>query len=215
MTLNGNLPKINKLKFREKKLVVATHNNGKLNEIKDLLKDINCKVYSSIGLNLPVPKENGSTFEENALIKSSQTTELSGYASLSDDSGLMIDALDGAPGIYSADWAGHSRDFNKAIEKIDYLMRYKKDFSAKMVCVLCLTWSDKKFKLFKGEMKGTIQLPPRGKKGFGYDPIFIPSIQPFSNKLLTYGEIEPEFKNSNSHRNFAFNKLLDFITNDK
>ena len=84
-----------------------------------------------------------------------------------------------------------------------------------MVCVLCLTWSDKKFKLFKGEIKGTIQLPPKGTKGFGYDPIFIPSIQPFSNKLLTYGEIEPEFKNSNSHRNFAFNKLLDFITNDK
>ena len=93
MTLNGNLHKIKKLKFREKKLVVATHNNGKLNEIKDLLKDINCKVYSSIWLNLPVPKENGSTFEENALIKSSQTTELSGYASLSDDSGLMIDAI--------------------------------------------------------------------------------------------------------------------------
>ena len=215
MTLNGNLPKINKLKFREKKLVVATHNNGKLNEIKELLKNINCKVYSSIELNLPVPKENGSTFEENALIKSSQTTELSGYASLSDDSGLMIDALDGAPGIYSADWAGHSRDFNKAIEKIDYLMRYKKDFSAKMVCVLCLTWSDKRFKLFKGEIKGKIHLPPRGTIGFGYDPIFIPSIQPFSNKLLTYGEIGPEFKNSNSHRNFAFNKLLDFITNDK
>ena len=215
MTHNGNLPKFNKLKFREKKLVVATHNNGKLNEIKDLLKGFNCKVYSSIGLNLPVPKENGSTFEENAIIKSSQTTELSGYASISDDSGLMIDALDGAPGIYSADWAGHSREFNKAIEKIDYLMRYKKDFSAKMICVLCLTWSDKGFKLFKGEMKGKIQLPPRGTKGFGYDPIFVPSIQPFRNKLLTYGEIEPEFKNSNSHRNLAFNKLLDFITNDK
>ena len=148
MTLNSNLPKINKFKFRENKLVVATHNNGKLNEIKDLLKDFNCKVYSSIGLNLPVPKENGSTFEENAIIKSSQTTELSGYASISDDSGLMIDALDGAPGIYSADWAGYSRDFNKAIEKIGYLMRYKKDFSAKMVCVLCLTLSNKKFKLF-------------------------------------------------------------------
>ena len=162
-----------------------------------------------------MPKENGSTFEENAYIKSSQTTDLSGYASISDDSGLMIDALDGAPGIYYADWAGNSRNFNKAIEKIDYLMRYKKDFSAKMICVLCLMWSDKKFKLFKGEMKGTIQLPPKGTKGFGYDPIFIPSIQPFSNKLLTYGEIEPEFKNSNSHRNFAFNKLLDFITNDK
>ena len=135
-------------KFREKKLVVATHNNGKLNEIKDLLKDINCKVYSSIELNLPVPKENGSTFEENALIKSSQTTELSGYASISDDSGLMIDALDGAPGIYSADWAGDDHDFNKAIKKIEYLMRYKEDFSSKMICVLCLALPDKRFKLF-------------------------------------------------------------------
>ena len=215
MTLKGNLLRINKSKFKEKKLVVATHNNGKLNEIKDLLKDINCEIYSSVGLNLPIPKEDGSTFEENALIKSYQTTELSGYASISDDSGLMIDALDGAPGIYSADWAGNPRDFNIAMEKIEYLMRYKEDFNANMVCVLCLTWSDKKFKLFRGEMKGKIQFPPRGTKGFGYDPIFIPSIQPFSNKLLTYGEIEPEFKNSNSHRNFAFNKLLDFITNDK
>ena len=138
---------MNKYLFNGQEIVIASHNKGKIEEIKDLLKDINFKVYSSIGLNLPVPKENGSTFEENALIKSSQTTELSGYASLSDDSGLKIDALDGAPGIYSADWAGHSRDFNKAIEKIDYLMRYKKDFSAKMVCVLCLTCSNKKFKL--------------------------------------------------------------------
>ena len=215
MTFSGNLSRINKLKFREKKLVVATHNNGKLTEIKDLLKYINCEVYSSIGLNLPVPKENGSTFEENAVIKSSQTTKLSGYASISDDSGLIIDALDGSPGIYSADWAGNSRDFNKAIRKIEYLMRHKENFSAKMICVLCLTWSNKKFKIFKGQMKGKIQFPPRGTKGFGYDPIFIPSIQPFSNQLLTYGEIEPEFKNSNSHRNFAFNKLLDFITNDR
>ena len=210
MTLNGNF-----LKFKEKKLVVATHNNGKLTEIKNLLKDIEVEVFSSTGLNLPIPKENGSTFEENAIIKSSQTTIQSGYASISDDSGLMIDALNGAPGIYSADWAGDDRDFNKAIKKIEYLMRDKNDFSAKMICVLCLTWSDKRFKLFRGEMKGKIQLPPRGTKGFGYDPIFIPSIQPLDNKLLTYGEIEPEFKNLNSHRNFAFNKLLDYITDER
>ena len=88
-----------------------------------MLKNVDVEVYSSIGLNLPVPKENGSTFEENAIIKSSQTTVLSGYASISDDSGLMIDALGGAPGIYSADWAGNSRDFSKAIGKVEYLMR--------------------------------------------------------------------------------------------
>ena len=215
MTLDGSTPEISKIKFNEKRLVVATHNNGKLIEIKDLLKDIDVEVYSSIGLNLPIPKENGSTFEENAIIKSSQTTVLSGYASISDDSGLMIDALGGAPGIYSADWAGNSRDFSKAIGKVEYLMRNKEDFNAKMICVLCLTWSNKRFKLFKGEMKGKIQFPPKGKKGFGYDPIFIPSTQPYNNKLLTYGEIEPKFKNLNSHRNIAFNKLLSFITNEK
>ena len=215
MTLNDHLPKIKKLKFKEKKLVVATHNNGKLKEIKDLLKDIDVKVSSSIELNLPVPKENGSTFEENAIIKSYQTTALSGCASISDDSGLIIDALGGAPGIYSANWAGNNRDFKKAMEKIEYLMRDKENFSAKMVCVLCLTWSNKRHKLFKGEIEGKIQFPPKGTKGFGYDPIFIPSIQPFENKFLTYGEIEPKFKNLNSHRNFAFSKFLNFMINEK
>ena len=189
MTLNGTTPDINKIKFNEKKLVIATHNIGKLIEIKDLLKDIDVEVYSSMELNLPIPKENGSTFEENAIIKSTQTTLLSGYGSISDDSGLMIDALGGSPGIYSADWAGNSRDFSKAIGKVEYLMRDKEDFNAKMICILWLTWPNKRFKLFKGEMIGKIQFPPKGKKGFGYDPIFIPSTQPNNNQLLTYGEI--------------------------
>ena len=198
-------------RFKDKKLIVATHNSGKLREIKELLVNLNLDIYSSIELGLPVPKENGSSFEENAYIKSSETTSISGLASISDDSGLVIPALDGSPGIYSADWSGPTRNFNDAIKKIEYLMKYKSDFSAKMVCVLCLFWDNKNFKTFKGEMHGQVVFPPKGNKGFGYDPIFVPEIQPFQNCKLTYGEIDPSFKNKNSHRNLAFDKLLKSI----
>ena len=198
-------------KFKDRKLIVATHNLGKLREIKGLLSNLNLNIYSSIELGFPVPKENGSSFEENAYIKSSETTSISGLASISDDSGLIIPALGGSPGIYSADWSGSSRNFNGAIKKIKYLMRNKSDFSASMVCVLCLSWNNKNFETFKGEMHGRIVFPPRGNKGFGYDPIFVPKIQPIKNYELTYGEIDPSFKNKNSHRNMAFNKFLKNI----
>ena len=198
-------------KFKDKKLIVATHNSGKLKEIKELLSNLNLDIYSSNELGLPVPKENGSSFEENAYIKSSETTTISGLTSISDDSGLIIPALGGSPGIYSADWSGPSRNFNDAISKIKYLMKNKNDFSASMVCVLCLSWDNKNFEIFKGEMHGQIVFPPRGNKGFGYDPIFVPKIQPIKNYELTYGEIDPSFKNKNSHRNIAFDKFLKRI----
>ena len=198
-------------KFKDKKLIVATHNSGKLKEIKELLSNLNLDIYSSIELGLPVPKENGSSFEENAYIKSSETTSISGLASISDDSGLIVPALGGSPGIYSADWSGPSRNFYDAIKKIKYLMKNKSDFSASMVCVLCLSWDNKNFEIFKGEMNGRIVFPPRGNKGFGYDPIFVPKIQPIKNSELTYGEIDPSFKNKNSHRNIAFDKFLKSI----
>ena len=198
-------------KFKDKKLIVATHNSGKLREIKELLSNLNLDIYSSIELGLPVPKENGSSFEENAYIKSSETTSISGLASISDDSGLVIPALGGSPGIYSADWSGPSRNFYDAIKKIKYLMKNKSDFSASMVCVLCLSWDNKNFEIFKGEMNGRIVFPPRGNKGFGYDPIFVPRKQPIKNGELTYGEIDPSFKNKNSHRNIAFDKFLKSI----
>ena len=174
-------------KFKDKKLIVATHNSGKLREIKELLSNLNLDIYSSIELGLPVPKENGSSFEENAYIKSSETTSISGLASISDDSGLIVPALGGSPGIYSADWSGPSRNFNDAMSKIKYLMKNKNDFSASMVCVLCLSWDNKNFETFKGEMHGRIVFPPRGNKGFGYDPIFVPQNQSFKNCKLTYG----------------------------
>ena len=209
MTLDKD-PKFKKIssKFKDKKLVVATHNIGKLKEIKDLLGNLDLNIYSSIEMGLPIPKETGSTFEENAYIKSSETTSISGLASISDDSGLVIPALDGSPGIYSADWSGPKRNFCNAIKRLEYLMRNKSDFSATMVCVLCLSWNNKKHETFKGEMDGRIVFPPKGNKGFGYDPIFVPNNQPFKDYELTYGEIEPSFKNKNSHRNLAFDKFL-------
>ena len=204
--------KISINKFKENKLIVATHNSGKLLEIKNLLQNVNVDIYSSIEMGLPVPKEIGSSFEENAYIKSYETTLISGFASLSDDSGLFINALDGSPGIYSADWSGKNRNFSDAIKKIEYLMKNKTDYSASMICVLCLSWNNQDFEVFRGEMPGKIKFPPKGNNGFGYDPIFIPNTQPFNNLSLTYGEIDPFFKNNNSHRNIAFNKFLKSIS---
>ncbi len=205
------LNKISIKKFKENKLIVATHNSGKLLEIKKLLRCVDVDIYSSIEMGLPVPKETGSSFEENAYIKSSETALITGFASISDDSGLVINALDGSPGIYSADWSGENRSFSSAIRKIEYLMRNKTDYRASMICVLCLSWNNKDFEVFRGEMPGKITFPPRGNNGFGYDPIFIPNNQPFINSDLTYGEIDPSFKNDNSHRNIAFNKFLRSI----
>ena len=189
-------------KFKENKLIVATHNSGKLSEIKNLLKNVDLDIYSSIEMNLPIPKEIGSSFEENAYIKSSETTLISGFASLSDDSGLIINALDGSPGIYSADWSGKNRNFSDAIKKIEYLMKNKTDYKASMVCVLCLSWNKKDFEVFRGEMPGKIKFPPRGNKGFGYDPIFIPN-----NSKITFGQMSPSKKINMDHRYIAFKKL--------
>ena len=197
-------------KLEENKLVLATHNSGKLQELKNLLKNINIKVFSSLDMGLPVPVENGNSFEENAYIKASETASLSGMASISDDSGLLVNSLGGSPGIYSADWAGPERNFTKAIKKLEFLMHQKSDFSASMVCALCLSWPNGEFQIYKGEIKGEISFPPKGNFGFGYDPIFIPTVQPNKGSRLTYGQIDPEFKNKHSHRNKAFNK---FYTN--
>jgi len=196
-------------RFEEKNLILATHNSGKLQELKNLLENINVTVFSSSEMGLPIPIENGNSFEENAYIKASETTSLCNMASISDDSGLLVNSLGGSPGIYSADWAGPKKNFKNAIKKIELLMQGKKDFSASMVCSLCLYWPDGKFKIFKGEVKGEITFPAKGDLGFGYDPIFIPTVQPNKNSKLTYGQIEPEFKNKHSHRNIAFKKFYD------
>ena len=191
-----------KKKINNEEIVIASHNNGKVVEIRDLLKNYDLKILSSRDLGIEEPEENGSSFEENAIIKSSITSTLSKTVSLSDDSGLCVNALGGQPGIYSARWAGPDKDFLYAAEKIheNLLEKGADDYSACFICVLAVSWPDGDHKVFKGRVDGNLSFPPRGDNGFGYDPIFIPL-----GYEQTFGEMEPEFKHSISHRSHAFN----------
>ena len=190
-----------KKKIDNEKIIIASHNEGKVSEIKDLLKNYNLNIISSSELGIDEPEENGSSFEENALIKSSTTSKLSKTISISDDSGLCVNSLNGDPGIYSARWAGPDKDFLYAANKINksLIEKESKDLSAYFICVLAVSWPDGDYKTFKGRVDGTLTFPPRGNNGFGYDPIFIPK-----GYESTFGEMEPKYKHSISHRNKAF-----------
>ncbi len=190
----------------DNKLVIASHNDGKITELKELFKDYNLKLLSSKQLELEEPKENGHTFEQNALIKSSNSSKKTGLLAISDDSGICFDALDGRPGIYSARLAGKSKNFNTALNKINSLMKDKKVTKCKFVCALSISWPDGKHITERGEIFGNYTWPPRGKLGFGYDPIFIPS-----NYNQTFGELYPKLKHSISHRYSAFQKLKNSL----
>ena len=193
-----------KKKIDNEKIIIASHNEGKVSEIKDLLKNYNLNIISSSELGIDEPEENGSSFEENALIKSSTTSKLSKTVSISDDSGLCVNSLNGDPGIYSARWAGPNKDFLYAANKINksLIEKESKDLSAYFICVLAVSWPDGDYKTFKGRVDGTLTFPPRGNNGFGYDPIFIPK-----GHESTFGEMEPKYKHSISHRNKAFELL--------
>ena len=193
-----------KKKIDNEKIIIASHNEGKVSEIKDLLKNYNLNIISSSELGIDEPEENGSSFEENALIKSSTTSKLSKTISISDDSGLCVNSLNGDPGIYSARWAGPYKDFLYAANKINksLIEKESKDLSAYFICVLAVSWPDGDYKTFKGRVDGTLTFPPRGNNGFGYDPIFIPK-----GYESTFGEMEPKYKHSISHRNKAFELL--------
>ncbi len=186
-------------------LVIASHNAGKISEIHHLLKDFSFHLKNSKELGLIEPDETGSTFQENALIKARAAASASGYASIADDSGLCVFALDGEPGIYSARWAGPSKDFHIGISTIETKLRAKKttDYSAKFVCALALCFPNGEEKVVLGEVFGHLVFPPRGTRGFGYDPIFIPN-----DMTQTYGEISPELKETINHRAIAFKKLI-------
>jgi XTP/dITP diphosphohydrolase len=186
-------------------LLVATHNAGKLREIADLLAPFGIEAKGAAQLQLPEPEENGATFAENALLKARAGAADSGLVSLADDSGLCVTALDGAPGIYSARWAGPAKDFAVGMSRIERELEEKKatDFSAKFVCVLALASADFAAETFEGEVRGHLEFPPRGKKGFGYDPIFVPE-----GLMQTFGELEPAQKHAMSHRARAFEKFL-------
>jgi XTP/dITP diphosphohydrolase len=186
-------------------LVVASHNKGKLREIKELLAPFGFDVKGAAELGLPEPEETGLTFEDNAILKARAAAKASGISALADDSGLSVTALGGAPGIHSARWAGENKDFNAAMAQIGRELVGAKtdDTSAKFVCVLALASPNGDVETFRGEVDGTIVFPPRGGKGFGYDPIFVAN-----GMHETFGEIDPALKHAISHRAKAFEKFV-------
>jgi XTP/dITP diphosphohydrolase len=190
---------------RGSQLVVASHNNGKVREIKALLGPHGIEPISAGSLGLPEPEETGATFAANAEIKAHASAKASGHAGLADDSGLCVEALDGAPGIYSARWAGPTKDFRIAMTRIHDELRHKNlsTSPAKFVCALCIALPSGESQVFEGEVQGHLSFPPRGDHGFGYDPIFIAD-----GMEQTFAEIDPAKKHAMSHRAKAFEKLL-------
>lgn len=190
------------------RLVVATHNAGKLREIEALLAPFGVAPVSAGALGLPEPEETEETFAGNAGIKSHAAAKASGLPALADDSGLEIEALDGAPGVHTADWAetGAGRDFAVAMDRAWREIGArgaKPPYRARFVSCLSLAWPDGHEVVFLGTAPGEITWPPRGDRGFGYDPIFIPEGHAF-----TYGELDPDWKNAHSHRARAFRQLV-------
>lgn len=207
-------------KLETRTIVVASHNKGKIAEIAELIGPFGFSAKSAAELNFEEPDETGTTFEENAAIKALASAKASGLPALSDDSGLVIDALDGAPGVYTANWAetaDGSRDFAMAMEKVEKALADKgvtdpKDRTARFVSVLCLAWPDGHTEMFRGEIEGTVVWPPRGTAGFGYDPVFQP--EGFDT---TFGEMPSEQKHgwkpgdatALSHRARAFKLFVE------
>lgn len=201
-----------KLNLPENKLIVASHNKGKVREIAALLAPLGLNVLSAGELDLPEPEETETSFEGNARLKAEAACKVAGLAALSDDSGLCVDALDGAPGIYSARWAGPAKDFSVALEKVEQELRARNAISAEcrkahFVCSLCLAIPSQPSQVFTGKVFGTMVWPPRGNQGFGYDPVF-----QADGHDMTFGEMEPTVKHAMSHRAHAFAKLLKALS---
>ncbi|WP_417456333.1 RdgB/HAM1 family non-canonical purine NTP pyrophosphatase [Kordiimonas sp.] len=190
--------------FDGNKLVIASHNKGKVREIGELLAPFGVETISAGDLGLPEPIEDGLTFIANAEIKALASAKASGLPSLADDSGLEVSALGGEPGIYSARWAGEEKDFTMAMKTVTEKVGDNPDKGANFTCALTLAWPDGHMESFEGKVFGTITWPMRGEKGFGYDPIFIPT-----GHTTTFAEMEPEAKHAMSHRAHAFKQLID------
>ncbi len=207
-------------KLDTKTIVVASHNQGKIREIADLIGPLGFSARSAAELNFVEPDETGTTFEENAAIKALASARASGLPALSDDSGLVIDALGGAPGVYTANWAetaDGTRDFAMAMEKVEKALKDEgatepEQRTARFVSVLCLAWPDGHTELFRGEVEGHVVWPPRGNAGFGYDPVFQPE-----GHERTFGEMSAEEKHgwkpgdaaALSHRARAFKLFVE------
>ncbi len=191
------------------KIVVASHNEGKVREIRDLLLPFGFETLSAGDLDLPEPEETETTFAGNARLKARAAMEATGLPALSDDSGLDVTALDGQPGIYAARWAelpdaeGGGRDFDMAMWHVHDKLGDATDRSAQFICALCLAFPNGEDRVYEGKVEGDITWPPRGDKGFGYDPIF-----KAKGDRLTFAEIEPDEKHAKSHRAAAFAKFL-------
>jgi XTP/dITP diphosphohydrolase len=198
------------------RLVIATHNPGKLIEMRGLLAPYRVTAVAAQDLALPEPEETGTTFGANASLKAVAAAQASGLPSFADDSGLAVAALDGAPGIYSARWAGPQRDFNLAMEKVEHALRERGASSAaerraRFVSALCVAWPDGHQEAFEADVHGTLIWPPRGAEGFGYDPMFQPD-----GYAITFGEMTgeekhglPPYGTALSHRARAFLRLAD------
>ena len=210
-------------RLRATKLVVASHNRGKIIEITQLLKNFNIETIGADALGLDEPEETGDSFVANAKLKAQAAASASNLPALADDSGLAVDALGGAPGIYSARWAEKkdgTRDFVFAMEKVikklqlaghynkaDNKADNKKRPRARFICALALAWPDGHVEMFEGKVEGTLVWPMRGQNGFGYDPIFLPLLPAGGN--LTFGEMPPADKHAISHRADAFAQLVE------
>jgi len=185
------------------RLVLATHNPGKVRELAELLQPRGVEVVSAGTLGLPEPVEDAPDFAGNARLKARAAAKGSGLPALADDSGFAVAALCGAPGVLSARWAGRGKDFAAAMERVNGEMAGSADRRAWFVCALCLAWPDGETATFLGRVEGTVAWPPRGKQGFGYDPIFAPL-----GGAETYGEMDPAHKHATSHRARAMAQVL-------
>ncbi len=190
-------------RFEGPRLVLASHNAGKVREIAELLAPYGAEVVSAGALGLAEPEETGETFVENAVIKAEAAARAANLPALADDSGLAVHALGGRPGIHSARWAGPGRDFALAMRKLEDALAGHVDRTAHFACALALAWPDGHVETVEGTVQGTLVWPPRGGNGFGYDPMFVAD-----GRDLTFGEMEPAAKHAISHRADAFRKLV-------
>ncbi|MGF1606029.1 MAG: RdgB/HAM1 family non-canonical purine NTP pyrophosphatase [Rhodothalassiaceae bacterium] len=189
-------------RFSGDRLVVASHNPGKVREIADLVRPLGIDTVSAAQLALPEPEETGTSFTENAELKARSAALGADMPALADDSGLVVPALGGAPGIYSARWAGPAKDFQAAMQKLHEALG-DKDPAAHFICVLSLAWPDGHVESVSGRVDGRLVWPPRGTRGFGYDPVFVAE-----GETATFGELDPARKHAMSHRADAFRQLM-------
>ena len=193
--------------FIDKKLVIASNNNGKVQELEEIVQAFDVQILSNKYFNISEPIEDGNSFKENAYIKAFNTASKTKLVSLSDDSGISFKALNGRPGIHSARYAGEKKDFALAMKKLNEELRFKDNKSCKFTCALSLCWPDGYNITVQGEIYGKFSWPPIGEHGFGYDPIFY-----YPELKKTFGELDPSLKHKISHRNLAFEKLKTKIS---